>query len=485
MELMKNNETFSIRLGNHVESVEEAIKKACEEKVVARVWNKDHTLWSENPDEITNRLGWLDSPAEMVNAIEEINSVVNELRSEGFTNALLLGMGGSSLAPEVFRKTFGVREGYIDVAILDSTNPAAVKKYSDSLDLEKTVFIVSTKSGGTVETISFMKYFYNLTYKALGKEKVGKHFIAITDPGSGLQKMAEDLSFRKIFVNNPDIGGRFSSLSYFGLVPAAMIGLSLDAIIARADRMMKSSKLGTLEDISANSSAILGIILGILGEEGKDKITYVASKQLSFFIPWIEQLIAESTGKVGKGLLPIEGEEILEFSDYSEDRLFVYMHLKNDDPYSDKMKEFAEEGFPVITISLDDLYEIGAEYFRWEFATAIASWVMKIHPFDQPNVESAKIEARAMMAKYTETGKLPKLTPTFAEQGIEYYSDIKADSVDQLMEKFFEKIRPGDENGKGRSYISVQAYLLDSVKNEEALKELRLRIQQNSDALQL
>jgi glucose-6-phosphate isomerase len=294
-------------LGKFEQDVNNTFNRLLQEDVINRIWKKDHTLWSDDPNEITNRLAWLNSPAATKNSIKDITDFVEAVKKDGFTNALLLGMGGSSLAPEVFRLTFGVEKGFLDLSVLDSTDPGAVKHFADTLDPEKTLYIVSTKSGGTVETFSFMKFFFNNVSEKIGKEKAGNHFIAITDPGSGLQKVAEDLRFRKIFLNDPDIGGRFSALSLFGCVPAALIGVDLPKFLERAESAAEQASLSDEKNIGAR----LGCVIGELAEQSVDKLTFIISDKIKSFGSWVEQLIAESTGKNGKGILPVDGEELL------------------------------------------------------------------------------------------------------------------------------------------------------------------------------
>ena len=299
--------SFKYSIGDNSKSVDEIIKAINNEKIVERIWKKDFTVWSQNSDEISNRLGWLDSVDVTRKSISDIKNFVEEVRKAGYTNALLMGMGGSSLAPEVFRLTFGVKEGYLDLNVLDSTHPEVVMNYIKKLNPAKTLYIVSTKSGGTVETFSFMKYFYNYARHILGKDEVGKHFVAITDPGSGLQKVAEELKFRKIFLNDPNIGGRFSALSLFGIVPAALVGVDVDKLLSNAkNESLNCKKSG--KEISENFAAITGAIIGALGKKGIDKLTFIISPKFSYIGAWIEQLIAESTGKVGKGILPVDLE---------------------------------------------------------------------------------------------------------------------------------------------------------------------------------
>jgi len=442
------------------------LSELAKERIIERIWEKDYTIWDNKPDEISNRLGWLDSAEATSKAISETEEFVNSVKSEGFTNTLLMGMGGSSLAPEVFRLTFGVKKEYLDLSVLDSTHPDAVKEFSDKLEIKNTLFIVSTKSGGTIETISFMKYFYTKAVKEMGEKKAGNNFIAITDPGSGLERMARELNFRKIFINDPNIGGRFSALSLFGIVPAALGGVKINEIIERTNTMVIECR-----NVENNPASNLGVILGVLAKEGIDKLTFISSPRIKFLGAWIEQLIAESTGKNGKGILPVDLEELLSPKYYSKDRLFVHLKIQDDSTYEKEVKELIASGFPVIEIKLEDNYDLGKEFFRWEFATAIAGWVLNIQPFDQPDVESAKVQARKMMTEYTGTGKLPELDHIFAAEGISVSGDIKANSLNDALNKFLSKIQ------EGKSYVAMQAYLKPDDTTTNLLQQLRTVIQ--------
>jgi glucose-6-phosphate isomerase len=301
----------------------------------------------------------------MEDAIPEIIRFVDEVRMVGFTHALLLGMGGSSLAPEVFRFTFGVKEGYLDLSVLDSTHPNAILNVEKRIDISKTLFIVSTKSGGTVETMSFMKYFYNKTVEAVGSEKVGRHFVAITDPKSGLEELARKLNFRKIFLNDPNIGGRYSALSYFGLVPAALIGVDIKILLERAVNMLRNSESLNIRVGEENSGVWLGTIMGELAKLGRDKVTLITSPGIEQFGAWAEQLIAESTGKEGRGILPVDGELLVKPHEYKNDRLFVYLHLDDEDKYAEKVRLLIDTENPVVKFDLTDKYDLGGEFYRW------------------------------------------------------------------------------------------------------------------------
>lgn len=454
---------FPTHLGQYQTAINTAHVELVQQNILERLWQKDHTVWKPEPTEITNRLGWLHSPEVMQSAIAEINALVTEVRAAGYTHALLLGMGGSSLAPEVFRFTFGVQPGYLDLAVLDSTHPEAVLQHAARLDYHKTLFIVSTKSGGTVETFSFFKYFYNEVQKATGSAKAGEHFIAITDPGSGLADTATQYDFRKTFLNDPNIGGRYSALSYFGLVPAALLGVNIARLLERAR--------ACASDMSTNNSGLwLGAIMGELAIAGRDKVTLVASPALASFGAWAEQLIAESTGKEGMGILPVVEEQLGTPTAYANDRAFVFLRLQNEAPPDAASAALMQAGHPVVQLVLREAYDLGAEFFRWEIATIIASQRLGINPFDQPNVESAKVLARKMVAEFHATGKLPELTPTFQEHGLTLYADLPANSIASALHNFFASAQTATQ--PPRAYVALQVYIPATVALEAALQKL-------------
>jgi glucose-6-phosphate isomerase len=459
-----NQSKLIMNLENSTDAFNKTFDELKKEKVVERIWEKDHTVWSNDPNEITNRLGWLVSPETSLNAFEEIDQFVSGVKEEGFTKVLLMGMGGSSLAPEVFSLVFGSEEGYPELFVLDSTDPEAVLEYDKKLSPEKTLFIVSTKSGGTVETFSFMKYFYNQTLKRIGKDETGKRFVAITDPGSGLEKIAIELNFRKIFLNDPDIGGRYSALSFFGIVPAALIGIDIKKLLKRAEDISSASKSGD------SFAGKLGGAIAELAKQGKDKLTFIMSKEIYSFGGWAEQLIAESTGKNGKGILPVDGETVENPEYYSDDRLFIYMHLKNDTKDRDDVKKLIDAGHPLIEIILDDIYDLGEQFFIWELAAVVAGWRLGIQPFDQPDVESAKILAKQMVKEYQEKGKLPEQQAVFSDGKIKVFGDIKVDSVNEVLNVLLD-----NSIAKG-SYVVLQAYIKPSKEFDEVLHALRMKI---------
>jgi len=444
------------------------LQRLNDEKIVERIWKKDYTVWNNDPTEISNRLGWLDCTSNTRKSFDEIHSFVNEIQNEGIKNVLLLGMGGSSLAPEVFSLVFG-HNSKIKLSVLDSTHPDAVLDKSNRLNPENTLYIVSTKSGGTVETISFMKYFYNFVLNKSGKEKAAKHFAAITDPGSGLEQIAKELNFRKIFLNDPNIGGRFSALSLFGIVPAALVDVDIEKLFIRADNEVLLSKKSGYE-IERNNAALFGALLGVLAENGKDKLTLFTSESISSFGAWIEQLVAESTGKLGKGILPVDLEEIQSPEFYSNDRAFVYIKLKSDSKYQDKIQKLIDAGFVVVEFELEDIYDLGKQFFLWEFATAVCGWYLSIQPFDQPNVEQAKVIARKILKDYQESGKLKLPEPAFTSSEIKIYSEQKIENKESAIKDFLNNCV------SGKNYVAIQAYLNPTEDNFKHLQKLRIEI---------
>ena len=412
----------------------------------------------------------------MWDAINEIISFTDEIRYEGFTHALLLGMGGSSLIPEVFGRIFGVKAGHLDLEVLDSTTPGAVLDFDRKLDPEKTLYISSTKSGGTVETLSFTKYFYNQVLNKVGAQKVGKHFIAITDPGSGLESLAKELNFRHIFLNDPNIGGRFSALSYFGLVPAGLIGIDLKLLLDRTKIMLKRLETSDASLDGDHSVQLLGTIMGEMAQQRRDKLTFIMSPSIAPFGEWVEQLVAESTGKEGKGILPVIGETRLSIDDYADDRLFIYLKMKGDHHQDKQVQTLIQSGFPVVQIDWQDKYDLGKEFFRWQLATAIAGHFLKINPFDQPNVEAAKVQARKMVVAYIEQGRLPESRPSLEMGGVKIFTNDNVKSIEDALAKFLAKANSG-QSEQSRSYMAIQAFVQPKKETDAALQELRTRIE--------
>ncbi len=377
--------------------------------VVARIWRHDGTVWhgdGPDPGEITNRLGWLTAPGDMRAAVEELESLADNLRAEGARHAVLLGMGGSSLCSEVLRESFEGSPGSPELIVLDSTAPDWVAAVERAIDPVETVFIVSSKSGTTTEVMSFYSYFRGVMERAVGGA-AGRHFIAVTDPGSHLGQVAREQGFRAIFRADPNVGGRYSAFTHFGLVPAAIMGLDLGTLLGRAERAAAASGAGVAAE--ANRGARLGAQLSGNYREGRDKLTFITSPGVASFGLWAEQLLAESTGKDGRGILPIAGEPFAKPEQYGEDRVFVYLRLEGDDnaasdAHADALKE---AGRVVLRRPLEDIYDLGAEFYRWEFATAVVGAAIGIHPFNQPNVQESKDATNRVLAGYARTGELP------------------------------------------------------------------------------
>lgn len=464
--LLAQWEPMSVSLGSHDATVRRALEALSRDNVIRRIWAGDHTVWKPDPAEITNRLGWLHIVEVMKDHLERIKDLTASVRKEGYTHALLLGMGGSSLAPEVFSRTYGSKEGFLHLDVLDSTDPDAVRGHAGSLDLRKTLFIVSTKSGGTIESLSFFKYFYNRVLDAVGPDEAGRHFIAITDPGSQLLEIVERYRFRHAFLNDPNIGGRYSALSYFGLAPAGLIGVDLSMLLDRAQIAVCNAGGCNCPIQCPNNAARLGVILGELAKAGRDKVTFVMSKEVAGFDDWVEQLIAESTGKEGRGILPVVGEPLGAPDSYGDDRVFVHLRMEGDDTNDAAVQTLAQRGRPVITLRLQDRYDLGGQFFFWEMATAVAGACLGINPFDQPNVEAAKALARKMTAAFQAEGKLPELTPALQGNGIRVYGDIQASTPGEVLNRFLAQAQEG-------AYITLQAYVRPNSETGLALLALR------------
>jgi transaldolase / glucose-6-phosphate isomerase len=458
-------EHTSFFLSNYQSTVDAALAAMDEEQVVARIWAHSHTVWHPEPEEITNRLGWLRIAEKMRRDRGCIEALAQDLQNEGYTHAVVLGMGGSSLAPEVFGKLF--RKSRIQLSVLDSTHPDAVRDLANAVDLARTLFIVSSKSGTTTETLSFFKYFYNRLLELVGEEEVGSHFIAITDPGSKLLTMADAYGFRAGYVNDPNIGGRYSALSHFGLVPACLTGVDLSRLLRRGVEAMNNC--GPHVTASRNPGAQIGVIMGELAKAGRDKLTILASPQAAPFADWLEQLVAESTGKSGTGIVPVVGEKLGAPDAYAGDRLFVHLQWSNDDSDNEAIQVLANAGHPLIRVQFRDVYDLGAHFFLWEFAIAVAGASLGIHPFDQPDVESAKNQARKMMDQFMDTGKLPEIEATLEADGMVVYGEVTASSAPEALQEFLNRGNAGD-------YISIHAYINPSQEAESVLRGMQTHL---------
>ncbi|MFC1911739.1 glucose-6-phosphate isomerase [Chloroflexota bacterium] len=432
--------------------VKEALAGLQERKVVSRIWRKDHTLWSPEPGEITNRLGWLTVTDFISEQMSVLLSFAEEIRAAGYRYAVLLGMGGASLGTEVLRRTLGSAGGYPELFVLDSTVPAWVQKVTEAIDPAHTLFLVSSKSGGTIETLSFYKHFRKLVEKSVGKEKSGQNFVVITDAGTPLSRLAEETGFRRTFLNPADVGGRFSVLSYFGMVPAALMGIDIQKLLERTDSVRKVCA----PDIPArdNPGAVLGAAVGTLAQRGRDKLTLITSPSVGTFGLWVEQLIAESLGKAGKGIIPVMGEPLLVPTQYEKDRLFVYLRLEGDDNSSldAAVKDLQSSGQPVILLNLSDCYDLGAEFYRWEFAIAVTGEILGVHPFDQPDVQAAKDATGRVLQEYQASGYLP-------------HQVASGHSLQDLLSE----AKKGD-------YLAIMAYALQTPDNDDVLNDLRTKV---------
>ncbi|MEM3670270.1 MAG: bifunctional transaldolase/phosoglucose isomerase [Thermoprotei archaeon] len=450
--------------GSYASDVDDKASELASIDCVEKIWSKDYTLWSKGPQEVSNRLGWLTLPDRMLQETHRLEEFLKTLRSVGVSRALLLGMGGSSLAPRMYSRIFGQTNGGIVVDVLDSTDPVQILRYSKLFVPEETVYIVSSKSGGTVETLSLFKHFYSAAQRSLGNQ-ASNHFIAITDPGTELQRLAEKRKFLACFLADSEVGGRYSALTHFGLVPAAVMAANVRWLLLEARDI---ARLCRLPDLSANPGLRLGAAIGSLAQRGIDKLTIVTDPEFSSFGDWLEQLVAESTGKDGKGILPVVGEELGDPSVYSRDRFFVYVGRGNVETQQ-KLDELAAAGHPVIKFKINNNYDLGAEIFRWEFAVAVAGKVIGINPFDQPNVELSKRIAREMLSEYLSTGKLNRPAPLFTLDGISVYSSAGGSSVEDSFRRFLSGVR---EHG----YVSIQAYTDENADSSSVLEKLRTGI---------
>ena len=399
---------------------------------VRRLWEKDASLWSGTDE--ANWLGWLGIVDEQIANAQKLIDLGAEARSGGFTHALLLGMGGSSLCPEVLKMTFGRVAGSPELHVLDSTDPAQVRATQAKVDVSKSLFIVSSKSGSTLEPNIFKRYFFEQAGKAVGVDKAGSRFIAVTDPGSKMHQVAETDKFRHIFAGVPSIGGRYSALSNFGMVPAAVMGLDVKKFLDRTKQMV--SACAPSSSIEANPGAMLGLVLGAAAKNGRDKITIFTSPGISDLGAWLEQLIAESTGKEGKGIIPVDREAISAPEVYGNDRIFAYLRLsaETDADVDAKLAALEKAEHPVVRIVLGDVYDIGQEFFRWEVATAVAGSILGINAFNQPDVEASKIVTKELTTAYEKTGSLPAETPIFADGGVKLFTDpANADALTKAV----------------------------------------------------
>ena len=448
----------------------EKIKKG---NIVTRIFQHDPLVWTETKEdhfEIEHRLGWLDAPKKNLGLVPEIEQLLKDCQDEGFTHVLVLGMGGSSLAPEVFSNIFGPREQFgkpgLHLSILDSTHPNQIKSSAKSNPFGKTIFVVSSKSGTTSETMSLFEYFWDQLFQKFG-DKTGKNFVAVTDPGTSLETLAREKGFRKIFNGDPDVGGRYSALTAFGLVPAGLAGIDLKKLLETTGAF--AEKCSPEADFSTNPGLELGVVLGTAALAGKDKLTFITDPELDSFGSWAEQLIAESSGKIGKGIVPVDIESGTKLEDYSSDRFFVYISKR--DIFKPRIKKLNEAGFATYTIKITDEYDLGAEFYRWEFATAVACSVIGVNAFDQPNVQESKSLTKELLQKYNQSGKLPLPEIVWENNfgSISTSAELKLDELKSLAEIVDCFIQQAEEN----DYIAINAFVARNGKKLNKLQTFR------------
>ena len=461
--------------------VQTALEDWRKEGKVRRLWAADASLWTEEDE--AKWVGWLGIVDQQLKGIAHLQDFADEVKAAGFKDVLLLGMGGSSLGPEVLGETFGSKPGYPTLHALDSTDPAQIRRFETGIDLAHTLFLVSSKSGSTLEPNIFKQYFYERAKQAIGATEAPKRFVAITDPGSSLEKVALTEGFRRIFHGEPSIGGRYSVLSAFGTVPAAAIGVDLRAFLESTAEMVRSCAASAPP--IENPGVVLGAILGCAQRRGRDKVTVIASKGIADFGAWLEQLLAESTGKLGKGVVPVDGEPLGPPAAYGSDRVFAYLRLASDQDAEQEQAITALEaaGQPVVRIVVHDPMQLGQEFFRWEMATAVAGSIIGINPFDQPDVEAAKVKARDLTGAYEKTGTLPEERPFFEGDGIKLFADPRnegalkpqATSLAGALKAHFGRIGPGD-------YAALLAYIDRNPAHIEVIQRIRRMIRDRTKA---
>ncbi len=457
-------------VADYNKSIKARIDELTKQQFSKRLWEKDVSLWTDDENtgkQIANSLGWLFVAGKMLPHVSDLKKFAAGVRKDDFKHVVLLGMGGSSLAPLVFSETFASGSDGLPLDVLDSTDPGTILNIEKQIPLKNTLFIVSSKSGTTTESLTFMEYFYHKVKDVKG-DKAGENFVAITDPGSSLADTAKSRGFRKVFLNYQDIGGRYSALSYFGIVPAVLIGADIEKLLDRAERMAQANQRGDTK--AANPAIELGTMIGELATQGCDKLTFLTSGSIESFGLWLEQLVAESTGKEGRGILPVAGETIGEPGVYAKDRIFVYFELKGDENKEDlsRVKALADAGHPVFIVRLQDKYDLGQEMMRWEIATATAGAVLNINPFDQPNVQESKDITKRILQAAINAGSLPQ--PDFESANSD---DVLLDASDAHFEdglmKFLSKIKEGD-------YVAIQAYLPESDDMNKGLHVMQHRL---------
>ncbi|CAN5864480.1 hypothetical protein BH18ACI4_BH18ACI4_27510 [soil metagenome] len=465
-----------VSLGNYSGVVAGALAQAQHNHVVQRIWHKDALLWktdTAHQEIIRNSLGWLTVASEMSTVVDDLTEFADQIRGSGeFKHVVLCGMGGSSLCPEVIRQTFGHQSGYPRLLVLDSTDPDGLAAFANQVDLDHCLFIIASKSGTTTEPLVFYKYWYNQV--AQRTQNPGESFVAITDPGTRMVEMATEDKFRRIFLNRPDIGGRYSALSYFGMVPAALMGVNIRKLLSCAEAMMRSCSAESPGE--SNPGELLGAILGECANAGRDKLTTVIDQPIAALGLWIEQLVAESTGKEGKGILPVNNEPLGPPSAYTDDRVFVSITVGKSDGETGRSLEALEAaGHPVVYRSLKNAYELGEEFFLWEFATAFAGWRLSINPFDQPNVQESKDATKELLEYFTREGKLQEQTVLVSDGVLTLYADDQT-RVDLPSTSVLEALRAHIARVKRSDYIALLDYVEETPEIEAAIQTVRMHL---------
>lgn len=460
-----------LRLGQYNAAVSERLEQAEVQDFSERLWKKDHTLWKRDDasrKNIAASLGWLNVVEKMLPAVNGLVSFTEEVKKAGFTHAVVMGMGGSSLAPLVMQSSFREVQG-LTLRVLDTTDAGTIKEIEDSLPLADTLFIVASKSGTTAEPNAFLDYFYARVEEIKGN-KAGDNFVAITDPNTAMLEIARKKSFRHTFLNYSDIGGRYSALSYFGMVPAALMGIDVKKLLELSMDMVKACSASVPE--KSNPGVVLGMAIGELAKQGRDKLTLFMPEEISTLGLWLEQLIAESTGKEDKGILPVCEPVIHEPEWYGNDRVFVYVDLAvtGSDKWKAQLDKLTEAGHPVIIVQMNSLYSLGQEFYRWEIATAAAGSVLGINPFDQPNVQESKDCTNKIIEEVYNLGYLPEEEATLKESGLSFFSSINAKEGKAIIEEFFKQV-------KHNSYIAILAYLAEAPATNAVLGQLRDQLQ--------
>jgi len=458
-------------LADYNGAVQKRMAKLAADQFHTRLWRKDPSLWSTDSQDqqvIRNALGWLHVAEKMEENLSGLLAFASDIRQAGFRRVVHLGMGGSSLAPLVFQRTFGSEEDGLALTVVDTTDPATILKVEQEIPLTETLFIVASKSGTTAETRALADYFYKQLY-VHKREQAGENFIAITDPETPLVKLARKRNFRRVFVNFADIGGRYSALSYFGLVPASLMGLDVTELLSRARRMAHAC--ASCVPLEENPGLSLGAAMGELAHHGRDKVTFLVPETIATLGMWLEQLLAESTGKDGTGLLPVASEPIGEPTVYGNDRLFVYIRLTEglDQRLEQGVERLRRAGQPVVTIQMADRLDLGQEFFRWEIATATAGAVLDINPFDQPNVQESKDNTNRLLDKVKTEGELLEERPVLQANPLWLYAQESAPTLEESLERFLSWAHQSE-------FIAVMAYLTESPATEQALEAIRLRL---------